>query len=85
MAYSTSAPPAKIAGTIGGNSLWIYSSADADSTVTGASYFTNGFALGMKVGDPVIVVDTATPKTSVVYASSVTTSSAVTVAFAAVA
>lgn len=85
MSYSTSNPPARIGGTIGGNSLWIYSSADDDATVNGAGYFTNGDALGMQVGDCVIVSDTATPKVSIHGVTAVTAGGAATTGFAAVA
>jgi hypothetical protein len=65
MAYSTSAPPRLIAGSLtGAGQLWLYSSADAIATVNTSGYFSNGAALGMKVGDTVIVRDTATPTTS---------------------
>lgn len=64
MAYSTSNPPALIGGTLTGKKLWLYVSTDDDSTVNGASYFSNGKQLGMGVGDVVIVSDTTTPKVS---------------------
>lgn len=85
MAYATTNPPAKIAGTLGNHSVWIYVSADTDDTVNGAGYFTNGDALAMKSGDLVIVQDTTTPKTSLCYVSSVTAGGSATTAFAAVA
>jgi hypothetical protein len=47
--------------TTDGTNVWTYSSADAAATVAGASYFSNGVALGMKLNDLVIVIDTATP------------------------
>jgi hypothetical protein len=69
MAYSTSNPPARIAGPLtrmntpegGGTTtpeMWMYASADPIATVQGAAYFSNGIQLGMQVGDVVIVVDT---------------------------
>ncbi len=85
MAYSTSSPPALVANTVGGNgAVWLYKSADDDATVNGASYFTNGIPLGMKVGDIVLVIDTATPKGSFCFVTS-TSGDAVTTAFGAVA
>ena len=84
MAYSTSTPPALIAQTLTGKNVWLYSSADDDATVNGASYFSDGIALGMGVGDIVLVVDTATPKASFCFVTSVTTTAATT-AFGAVA
>lgn len=64
MAYEVTNPPAIIGSRVGGNSVWLYVDGDDDATVNGAGYFTNGVALGMKVGDIVLVFDTATPKAS---------------------
>lgn len=59
MAYSTSSPPALIAGTIGGTyRLWLYKNTDAVSAVRVAGYITNGGALGMKAGDLLLYVKT---------------------------
>ena len=67
MAYATSNPPLlltqAIAG-VGGTRLWVYVSADPIATVNTSGYFSNGHALGLKVGDTVVVRDTATPTTS---------------------
>lgn len=75
MAYSTSSPPNKLVmGTIdgaGGPTIWSYVSADAIGTVKGASYFSNGDALGMHVGDLVLVYDTATPAFSTAWVKTV--------------
>jgi hypothetical protein len=50
-----------IEGTVG--RLWFYTTAsDADATVTGASYFSDGASKGMQVGDLVDVVATTGPK-----------------------
>lgn len=58
MAYATSNPPQLIAGGVsGGNRLWFYSSVDAVTLVRVTGYFTNGWALGMRAGDLVIVLD----------------------------
>lgn len=66
MAYSTSNPPRLISEGIGdGNALWLYVSADAVATVKGAAYISNGDALGMKVGDVILVSDTNTPLASI--------------------
>ena len=53
MAYATSNPPVLIGQPIAGKSIWGYTSTDAAAVVAGAGYFTNGHALGMKVGDVV--------------------------------
>lgn len=80
MPYSTSNPPVKIAmGTLDGTAgpaLWAYKSTDAVTTVDNADYFTNGFALGMKVGDIVFVHDTTTPTISTTWVKTVTTNGA---------
>ncbi len=82
MAYSTSNPPNQLLDTIGGTSgLWHYSSADADGTVNGAGYFTNGGALGMKEGDFVFVYDTGNDQGSTHVVTGVTAGGAATVAF----
>lgn len=73
MAYSTSTPPILIAEGVGGaGSLWRYSSADAIATVNTSGYITNGDALGMKVGDLVYVIDTATPTSNLCVVADVT-------------
>lgn len=64
MSYSTSNPPALLDQSIAGPRLWIYASADPIATVNTSGYFSNGDALGMKVGDTVIVRDTNVPTTS---------------------
>lgn len=85
MAYSVSNPPSKVFGGLGGSkNIWLYVSADDDATVNGASYFSNGVALGMKQGDFVLVFDTTTPKGSFHYVASVSATAATT-AFGAVA
>lgn len=59
MAYSTSSPPAMISQRVGtaAGALWWYTSTDDKATVQVTNYFTNGDALGMKVGDIVYVLD----------------------------
>lgn len=80
MAYSTSNPPAKLAvGTLDGTAgpaIWVYKSADAIGTVKGASYFSNGYDLGMNVGDVMFVYDTATPTISTAWVKTVTSGGA---------
>lgn len=72
MAYVTTNPPALVNQAIGGPRRWIYTSADAIATVNTSGYFSNGDALGMKVGDTVEVRDTATPTTSLATVIDVT-------------
>lgn len=66
MSYSTSNPPRLVdsAGLYGAGQTWEYVSADPKATVDDAGYITNALALGMKVGDIVVVNDTATPMIS---------------------
>jgi hypothetical protein len=84
MGYATSNPPCKLVDSVGGGAaVWIYKSADDDSTVNGGSYITNATSLGMQVGDIVLVIDTATPKGSFHFVTSIS-SGAATLAFGAV-
>lgn len=62
--YSTSNPPFLMAGGALHNGsteltprLWGYSSVDAVTVVRVSGYFTNGYALGMRKGDLVLVLD----------------------------
>ena len=84
MSYATSNPPVKIAeGLKSGPALWIYNSADVHTDVDEADYFSNGDALGMKVGDMVLVgKTTATIGATIHYVSAVTAGGAATVAAA---
>lgn len=87
MSYSTSNPPLAIGGGMsgtGGPNLWLYKSTDDDATVNGADYFSNGDALGMKVGDPVLVIDTTNTVTSLCNVASVTSGGAATTEFGVV-
>ena len=62
MAYATTNPPFKTGGSgIGGanaNNIWHYNSEDVSTDVDASGYFTNGYDLGMKVGDVVHVIET---------------------------
>ncbi len=81
MSYSTSNPPAKVAGGVGaGPQIWHYASTDVHTDVDAADYFSNGHALGMKVSDIVFVVKTsATIGATVHSVQSVTTGGAATI------
>lgn len=64
MAYSTDNPPQLIASGLGGKGrrMWAYQSNDAAAAVRVSNYFTNGYHLGLRAGDTVLVVDEdATP------------------------
>lgn len=59
MAYSTSNPPQLIAAGIGGSGkVWMYKSTDAATVVRVSGYLSNGYSLGLRAGDLVLVVDT---------------------------
>ncbi len=74
MAYVTTNPPKLIAQGIGGaGKFWHYESADPIATVNTTAYFTNGYQLGMRVGDTVLIRDTATPTSSWATVVDVTT------------
>lgn len=86
MAYSTDNPPSLDTQSIAGHKTWVYESADADGTVMGADYFSNGDALGMEVNDLIKIVDTTTPLVSFAFVTAVTSGGAATAGtFAAVA
>ena len=89
MAYSTSIPPILVVGSVMGGGaglggqLWYYRSADVDSDVDAADYFSDGDALGMQVGDVVFAFDTAGVMT-LMFVSAVTAGGAATVVAATV-
>jgi hypothetical protein len=57
MAYSASNPPRLVAQPIAGLRMWQYTSDDAVTAVRVSGYFTNGYDLGMRKGDIVLVLD----------------------------
>lgn len=84
MAYATSNPPTQLVAGIGSQpSLWVYNSEDVHTDVDASGYFTNGDALGMKVGDHMLVgKTTATIGSTLHYVTTVTAGGAATVAAA---
>lgn len=84
MAYSTSNPPKLSAQPIAGPRLWIYTSTDVSTDVDDAGYFTNGYLLGMRVGDVVHVIETDNSYAHTVHSVTVAnaTTGAVTVSAA---
>lgn len=84
MAYATTNPPVCVTSRMGsGPALWIYNSTDVHTDVDASDYFSNGHALGMKVGDMVLVGKTsATIGATVHYVQTVTSGGAATVAAA---
>jgi len=81
MAYSTSTPAALVSQRVGadGGAIWIYKSADDLGDVLAADYFSDGFDIGLKVGDVVIVIDSTNTKTSNCLVTTVTEDGAATV------
>ena len=81
MSYSTSAPPQLAIPSMGdGQALWLYASTDVHTDVDAADYFSNGYALGMKVNDVVIVTKTSATVGSTLHTvTAVTTDGAATV------
>lgn len=84
MAYSASNPPVAVTPRIGGGPcIWMYNSTDVHTDVDATDYFTNGAALGLKVGDAMIVGKTsATIGNTLHYVTTVTAGGAATVAAA---
>jgi hypothetical protein len=82
MAYIVNEGPGLIAQKNGltGAALWVYKSVDSLALVAVAGYFTNGYALGMKVGDQVVVVNTTTGASKTVAVAAVVTDGAASIA-----
>ncbi len=80
MAYSSTNPPQMIAQRFGGGGpgLWSYRHTDTIATVCGSSYFSNGGALGMKVGDVMLVLNTTSTLGSIGYVSNANSSAGAT-------
>jgi hypothetical protein len=89
MAYSTTNPPTCWTQSFGGQVLkeWSYKSADSIATVAGSSYFSNGFSLGMRLGDSIVAAQISTGSTYIGHARGmvnlVSTGAGATVTFAA--
>jgi hypothetical protein len=65
MAYNTQLLSRINTGIFDGSwNIWQYRSADTFATVKAANFFTDAVAKGMKVRDLVVIVDTATPATT---------------------
>lgn len=73
MSYSTSTPPQLLVPSMGGGmAVWGYKSADSVATVIAAGYFSDGSALGMKLGDCVLIYDSNVNDGAIAYVTSVT-------------
>lgn len=85
MAYATTNPPKLLAPGMGsgGPSLWTYVSTDVHTDVDAADYFSDGAALGLRVGDAMLVgKSSATIGFTIHYVQTVTAGGAATVAAA---
>jgi len=80
MAYSTSFPAALVSQRVGadGGAIFIYKSADTIGDVLAVDYISDGFDLGLKVGDIVFVIDSTNTKVDRAVVSAVTTDGAAT-------
>jgi hypothetical protein len=84
MAYATTNPPRLMTPSMGGGAQeWVYSSTDVSTAVRASTYFSNGSALGMRIGDWVKIVSLSTAGAYVSHSigvvSTVTASSAATI------
>jgi hypothetical protein len=81
MSYATSNPPMMMHGPLtGAGKWWSYRSTDVATDVDATDYFSNGDALGMEVGDVVVVCDTDTSTTMTLHrVTAVTAGGAATV------
>jgi hypothetical protein len=80
MAYSTSSPPQLLVPSIGGTpALWTYKSTNTSTEVLASGFFANGSALGMKVGDFVLNINSTSGVPYLTGVLSVAASSAATV------
>jgi hypothetical protein len=78
MAYSTSNAPALISQRVGSKpgAIWVYKDGDPFDTVLAADYISNGDALGMQVGDQVVLIDDTNSVAVVAHVSAVTSGGA---------
>lgn len=89
MAYSSTNGPAMVSQRFGGGigASWVYSSTHTIAATAATSFFSNGAALGMKVGDGIRAVELTTAGAFTAFAngivSSVTAGAGATVVFAA--
>lgn len=85
MAYSKTNPPSLLMDRIGGGgAVWSYISPDNRGAVTAAGYFTNAQSLGMRVGDVVNAVVTASGVLTVATVTSINAAGAGTITALAV-
>jgi hypothetical protein len=81
MSYSTSNPPALVAQRVGdaAGAIWMLSTTDTLLLIGVADYISDGDALGMKVGDTVIIMNTTSGKTKIATVTAVTAGGAASI------
>lgn len=81
MAYSTSNPPALVAQRVGaaGGAVWMLSTTDSLLLIGVADYISNGDALGMEVGDMVVIINTTNGKAKIATVNTVTAGGAASI------
>lgn len=88
MAYSSTNPPHLIAQTFGtGPGYWVYKSTHTAAATAASSFISDGFDLGMKVGDSFRNIEVTTAGAFTAFAdgcvTTVTSGAGATVVFAA--
>lgn len=83
MAYATTNPPKCLVDELGGidavsHREWTYVAAETAATVQIDGYFSDGYFLGMRVGNPVTIVDITNPAAAIVSRAVVTSVNAAT-------
>src|SRR5580698_5070505 len=63
MAYNPALLRCIVPPGIDSGAIWVYGPGDVHATVEGAGYFTTGGQVGMKVGDLVLVIESAASAT----------------------
>lgn len=77
MAYATTNPPVLLMQGIAGFRIWKYESTDPASAVRAAGYFSNGYKLGMRANDVVIVTDTDSSNATTIHTVNAASSTSV--------
>ncbi len=63
-------------GGTNGKSVWMYVSTDDFATVKASGYISNAYAMGVRAGDPIFVIDTDASPPTVTLAAIATCTSA---------
>jgi hypothetical protein len=80
MAYGSSNPPNLVAQRMaGGPALWLYASTHTNAEACASNFFSNGYDLGMRVGDFLMLNQSSSSAFSFGLVVDVNTSSAATI------